>query len=137
MLTLANVLETLMIVSFGISWPINISKAWKSRSTKGISMLFYFLILSGYFFAIAGKLALIAYHAPAPWYETVRWYVMFFYVLNTLMVAAGVAIYFRNREIEKRESCEDMSAGEAAPAPARRDLRHRERDRTGSWPPTT
>ena len=32
---LASVLETLMIVSFGISWPINLAKAYRSRSTKG------------------------------------------------------------------------------------------------------
>ncbi len=101
MLTLANVLETLMIITFGVSWPINISKAWRSRSTKGISVVFYILILGGYLFGIAAKLALIAHNAPAPWYETVRWYVMFFYVLNTLMVATGIGIYLRNRRLER------------------------------------
>ena len=65
-------------------------------------MLFYGFILLGYLVGIAAKLALIRYYAPAPWYETVHWYVMFFYVLNTLMVAAGVAIYFRNRALEEK-----------------------------------
>ena len=102
MLTFASYMEMLMVVCFGISWPINIRKAWKARSTKGISLLFYAFIFLGYVFALVGKLVLIAYHAPAPWYETVHWYVMFFYVLNTLMVAAGVAIYFRNRALEKK-----------------------------------
>ena len=74
-----------MVICFGISWPINIVKAWKARSTKGISLLFYSFILLGYLCALAGKCLLIAYHAPAPWYETARWYVMFFYVINTLM----------------------------------------------------
>ena len=86
MLTLTSFLEMLMLICFGVSWPINIAKAWKARSTKGISVLFY----------------LIRYYAPAPWYETVHWYVMFFYVLNTLMVAADVAIYFRNRALEEK-----------------------------------
>ena len=102
MLTLASFLEMLMLICFGVSWPINIAKAWKARSTKGISVLFYCLILLGYLVGIAAKLALIAAYAPAPWHETVRWYVMFFYVLNTMMVAAGVAIYFRNRALEKK-----------------------------------
>ncbi len=103
MLTFASYMEMLMLICFGASWPINVSKAWKARSTKGISVLFYCLILLGYLVGIAAKLALIAYYAPAPWYETVHWYVMFFYVLNTLMVSAGVAVYFRNRALEKKE----------------------------------
>ena len=36
MLTFASFMEMLMVVCFGISWPINIRKAWKARSTKGI-----------------------------------------------------------------------------------------------------
>jgi hypothetical protein len=102
MLTFASVMEMLMLICFGLSWPINIAKAWKARSKKGISVLFYCFILLGYLVGIAAKMALIAYYAPAPWYETVHWYVLFFYVLNTLMVAAGVAIWFRNRRLEKR-----------------------------------
>ncbi|MBQ3482005.1 MAG: hypothetical protein IJH48_06660 [Oscillospiraceae bacterium] len=101
MLTIASFLEMIMLICFGLSWPINIAKAWKARSTRGISVLFYSFILLGYLVGIAAKLVLIAYHAPTPWYETVHWYVLFFYVLNTLMVAAGVAIYFRNRALEK------------------------------------
>lgn len=96
----ASIMEMLMVICFGISWPINIMKAWKSRSTKGISLLFYAFILLGYIFALVGKLVLIAANAPAPWYETVHWYVMFFYVLNTLMVACGIGIYFRNKALE-------------------------------------
>lgn len=102
LLTLASILEMIMLICFGVSWPINIAKAWKARSTKGISVLFYCLIILGYLVGIAAKLALITAHAPAPWYETVHWYVLFFYVLNTLMVAAGVAIYFRNCRLEKK-----------------------------------
>lgn len=101
MTNLASFLEMLMVVCFGISWPINILKAWRARSTKGISLLFYLLILTGYVFGVAGKLLLIAANAPAPWYVTVKWYVMFFYVLNTLMVAFGVGVYFRNKRLEK------------------------------------
>ena len=37
-----------MVICFGISWPINIVKAWKARSTKGISLLFYSFITCSY-----------------------------------------------------------------------------------------
>ncbi len=103
MLALASYMEMLMVICFGISWPINIVKAWRSRSTKGISLLFYSFILAGYIFALIGKLVLIVYYLPQPWHETVHWYVLFFYVLNTLMVATGVGIYFHNRHIERSE----------------------------------
>ena len=102
MLNIASFMEMMMVVCFGVSWPLNIVKAWKARSTKGISLLFYSFILAGYIFALIGKCVLIRYYAPAPWYETVHWYVMFFYVLNTLMVATGVGIWVRNRAIEKK-----------------------------------
>ncbi len=100
--TLASVMETLMVVCFGLSWPLNIAKAWKARTAKGTSVLFYFFIWIGYVFAMIGKGRLIALNAPQPWYVTVRWYVMFFYVLNTLMVTGGILIYFRNRALDKR-----------------------------------
>ena len=37
-----------------------------------------------------------------PWYETVHWYVMFFYVLNIAMVTTGIGIYFRNKHLDKK-----------------------------------
>ena len=99
--TIASIMEMLMVVCFGLSWPLNITKAWKARTAKGTSLLFYAFIWVGYVFAIVGKLLLIAYHAPQPWYVTVKWYVLFFYILNTLMVTAGILIYFRNRALDK------------------------------------
>ena len=102
MLTFASIMEMFMVVCFGLSWPMNITKAWKARTAKGTSVLFYSFILIGYLCALAGKLVLIKYYAPAPGYETVHWYVLFFYVLNTLMVACGIAIYFRNKALDKK-----------------------------------
>ncbi|MCD8322647.1 MAG: hypothetical protein LUC89_07180 [Oscillospiraceae bacterium] len=100
--TFASLMEMMMVICFGISWPLNIIKAWKARTAKSTSLPFYLLIWAGYIFAIIGKVALIVYNAPQPWYETVRWYVMFFYVLNTLMVSGGIVIYFRNRALDKK-----------------------------------
>lgn len=99
--TIASIMEMLMVVCFGLSWPFNIIKAWKAKTAKGTSVLFYFFIWIGYIFAMIGKCILIAHNAPAPWYQTVKWYVMFFYVLNTVMVSAGILIYFRNKALDK------------------------------------
>ncbi len=102
--TFISIMETMMVILFGISWPINIIKAWKAKTAKGTSVLFYSFIWLGYIFALIGKFALISEHAPAPWYETVHWYVMFFYFLNILMVTVGILIYFRNSIIDSKNS---------------------------------
>ena len=103
MTTAASIMEMLMVVCFGISWPLNISKAWKARTAKGTSVMFYWFIWIGYIFAIIGKVLMIIYNAPQPWYVTVKWYVMFFYILNTLMVSCGIAIYFRNKKLDRAD----------------------------------
>lgn len=100
--TFASIMEMMMVVCFGISWPLNIVKAWKARTAKGTSLLFYMFIWIGYVFAMTGKFVTIYNNAPAPWYETVHWYVMFFYVVNVIMVSVGIGIYFRNKLIDSR-----------------------------------
>lgn len=107
MLTVANIMEALMVICFGLSWPLNISKAWKARTAKGMSLQFYFCIWIGYIFAIIGKLIMIYYYinvacTAQAWTEVVKWYVMFFYVLNTAMVSCGILIYFRNAQLDKK-----------------------------------
>ena len=103
MTTFASLMEMMMVICFGISWPLNISKAWKARTAKGASVLFYWFIWIGYICAITGKIALILHNAPQPWYESVKWYVMFFYILNTLMVSGGILIYYRNRRLDEAQ----------------------------------
>ena len=102
MKAVASLMEMMMVICFGISWPLNIVKAWRAGTTRGVSLPFYFFIWAGYVFAFIGKFFLISYNAPQPWYETVHWYVMFFYVLNTLMVSCGIVIWFRNKALDKK-----------------------------------
>lgn len=82
-------LEALMVVCFGISWPISIAKSIKARSTKGKSILFLCFILTGYGVGIASK---IVGHAIN--------YVFFFYCLNFTMVAIDILVYVRNKGLE-------------------------------------
>ncbi len=101
MVTIASIMEMLMVVCFGVSWPLNIIKAWKARTARGSSLLFYACIWLGYVFALVGKCILIAYYAPQPWYVTVKWYVMLLYIVNTLMVTVGILVCLRNRTLDK------------------------------------
>ena len=88
---LASVLETLMIVSFGISWPINLAKAYRSRSTKGKSIMFDYFILFGYICGISSKIITQTFNLA-----------FYFYFPNLIMVTADIILYYinRRREIE-------------------------------------
>ena len=88
---MAEIFEILMIVLFGASWPMNVIKSIKSKTTKGKSLLFLILIFTGYIFGIAGKF--IA--------GNFKWYVLFFYMLNTVMVLTDIILYFRNLSLDK------------------------------------
>ena len=39
-MNITDLLEALMILCFGISWPLSIYKSWKSRTAKGKSLTF-------------------------------------------------------------------------------------------------
>ena len=96
---MAEILEVVMIVSFGFSWPMNVMKSWKARTTKGKSLSFLCLIFFGYIAGIAAKLLNESYMAA---FES-KWYVLFFYFLNLTMVGIDLILYFRNRQLDKRE----------------------------------
>ena len=86
-----------MIVSFGVSWPLNVLKSYRARTTKGKSLSFLCLIFFGYIAGITSKLVNDAYMAAF----AEKWYVLFFYFLNLAMVTADILLYFRNRKLDK------------------------------------
>ncbi len=94
---MAEFFEVVMIVSFGASWPLNVIKSYKSRTTKGKSLAFLCLIFFGYIAGITSKLINEAYMAAF----AQKWYVLFFYVLNLLMVGTDLILYFRNLKLDK------------------------------------
>ncbi len=87
----AEILEILMVVCFGFSWPMNVIKSYHARTTKGKSLGFLLMICIGYVFGIASKIIGGSY----------KWYVMFFYVLNLCMVSLDVAMYARNYRLDQ------------------------------------
>ena len=94
---MAEIFEVIMIVSFGASWPLNVLKSYRTRTTKGKSLAFLLLILFGYVAGITSKLINEAYMASI----AEKWYVLFFYVLNFVMVFADLLLYVRNARLDK------------------------------------
>lgn len=89
---MANILETIMLVCFGMSWPVNAVKAYRARTAKGVSLGFYILIIIGY---LSGILAKIVGHNIN--------YVLIIYFINIAMILINIALYFRNKKIDSRE----------------------------------
>ena len=85
----AEVLEAVMLVCFGLSWPLNAYKAFQSRTAAGTSWQFILLITLGYIAGIAAKIVS----------GNVNW-VLAVYVLNLLAVGICFAVYLRNRRLD-------------------------------------
>lgn len=94
---MSEILEIIMIVSFGASWPLNVMKSYKARTAKGMSLSFLCLIFFGYIAGICSKLTNTAYMANF----SSKWYVLFFYCLNLVMVGLNLILYFRNKKLDK------------------------------------
>ena len=95
---LTDLLEALMILCFGLSWPISIRKSWISRTAKGKSLFFEVFLLIGYIFGIARKFILFA--NPATDTNFIFYLSWFFYVLNFCEIFVDVMLYFRNRKLD-------------------------------------
>lgn len=87
---MAQFLEVMMLVCFGLSWPFNIMKSWKSRTAKGKSLLFECCVIIGYCCGLAGKI--IGGNIT---------YVVAVYVLDILMVSVDLLLTIRNIFLDK------------------------------------
>ena len=95
---MSELLEIIMVVSFGFSWPANVMKSYKARTTKGKSLAFLLLIEFGY---VAGILSKFMNEAYMEQFAT-KWYVLVFYILNFIMVGADLILYYRNHLLDKK-----------------------------------
>ncbi len=88
---LAPILETIMLVCFGFSWPLNLIKAYKARTAKSTSLPFILLIITGYVAGISAKLVNGNIN-----------YVLIAYILNLAIVSLNLAVYFRNLALDRK-----------------------------------
>ncbi len=102
---MAEILEVIMIVSFGASWPLNVIKSYKARTTKGKSLAFLCLIFFGYIAGISSKFLNAAYMESF----STKWYVLVFYILNLIMVGADICLYIRNYKLDTDKAKKSMS----------------------------
>ena len=83
-------LETIMLLCFGLSWPMSILRSRRAGTAKGKSLFFLCAIELGYTTGILAKV--LGGNVS---------YVLAFYILNWVMVAIDIALYIRNRKRDK------------------------------------
>lgn len=95
-----EILETIMLVCFGCSWPMNAIKNAKAKSAKNMSLPFTFLIITGYVAGIAAKFVGISVGTITVTGKTI--FVLVVYFLNLIMVSVNVVIYFINKRYDRQ-----------------------------------
>lgn len=76
-----SIFEILMLVCFGLAWPLSIIKTLKSKTVSGKSPFFLVVVVIGY---IAGTIHKLFYNLD---------YVIFLYILNGTMVFIDLMLY--------------------------------------------
>jgi len=94
---MSEILEIVMIVAFGASWPLNVYKSFRARTAKGQSLPFLCLIFCGYIAGIVSKYLNEAYMAEF----SSKWYVLVFYFINLTMVGIDLLVYARNARLDR------------------------------------
>ncbi len=88
---MAELLESTMLICFGLSWPMNLAKNIRARSARNMSLQFILLIITGYVAGISAKI-----------YNHRFNYVLVVYLLNLVVVSANVVVYFINRRYDQQ-----------------------------------
>ena len=96
-----QVFEALMLVCFGISWPISVVKSIKSGTAKGKSIIFTVVIIIGYICGIIGKVTgAVAAGIALP-------YVFWLYILNLVIVSVDFVVTLINKRKDKMREAEN------------------------------
>jgi len=90
---MGSIFESIMLICFGLSWPLNVIKAYRARTARGTSLPFILLILTGYIAGITAKLVTGQIN-----------YVLIVYLLNLAIVSVNIAVYFRNVSLDRKKT---------------------------------
>jgi len=94
---MSEILETLMLICFGLSWPISVVRNIRAKTAKSTSLGFILLIMLGYIAGISAKLTTHNYS-----------YVLAVYIINLAAVTANLIVYFINRGYDRRGTDENL-----------------------------
>lgn len=85
-----SIFEALMLICFGLSWPISIAKTLRAKVVTGKSPLFIGVVIMGY---VCGLIHKILYSFD---------WVIYLYAINIAAVSLDLILYFRYRGNNKQ-----------------------------------
>ena len=97
---MSDLLEALMILCFGMSWPISIHKSYVSRTAKGKSLFFEVFLWIGYVFGITRKTMLWG-AAGGEGLNFLFYLSWAFYVINITEITIDMCLYLRNTRLDR------------------------------------
>jgi len=86
---LAPYFEAMMMICFGVSWPVAIAKTLRTRNVAGMSLFFLVVVELGYLAGILSKLS-----ARRDW-------VIALYFMNLLFVGTEITLYLRYSKLDR------------------------------------
>jgi len=90
-----SIFEALMLIAFGVSWPLAIVRSARARSSKGKSLAYLILLDLAYVSGILHK-TLINLDI-----------VLALYIFNFIMVSIDLVLYFRNARFDRLENTDN------------------------------
>ena len=81
--------EIIMLICFGVSWPVAIIKTLRSKTVKGVSPFFYWFVFTGY---VAGTMHKIIFSFDL---------VIILYILNCFTVGTQIILYYYYKKSEQ------------------------------------
>ena len=92
-----SIFESIMLICFGFAWPFQIYHSYVSRTAKGKSAIFSYVVIVGY---AAGILHKVIYSMDG---------VIYLYIADLIMVIIDLMLYYRNRALDRKADAERLS----------------------------
>lgn len=92
-----SIFESIMLICFGFAWPFQIHHSYVSRTAKGKSAIFSYVVIVGY---AAGILHKVIYSMDG---------VIYLYIADLIMVIIDLMLYYRNCALDRKADAERLS----------------------------
>jgi len=92
-----SIYEAIMLICFGLAWPLSIYRSWKSKSIAGKSLPFMVVVMVGYISGTTHKI----FHSMD--------HIIYLYIANAIMVFIDIMLYLKNKKLIESQKTEATS----------------------------
>ena len=114
----AEVLEIVMLVCFGCSWPISVYKSIKIKTSVGKSATFNILLIVGYVAGIVSKFLKMDSALSSPTAtglgKGIFIFALVMYFVNLAMITANLVLYYTNKHLDNLRASAELQTNSNA-----------------------